>query len=408
MDSQKFKLHFLYFLIFIFTFTGCTDGDISPHSNRHIVLRVGFVTEEKFQQRFANLIEQEFPNYRVEIVPMKDVIRYQQSIIDWIKSKQVDLLYIPSSNYQELIDANILRDLELYMDRGDFLKDSVLPSVMELDRAYGGGKVYGLPTNFYSEAIAYNQDLFERMNIPFLTDGMTWPELFYTMQRFEKGLSVHMASPFHLLTQMGQSEQIQMMNTADQMTLNSPTWETLWKVVTDAARNGGIHFDEENQNPFITGDRAAALISYDEYKILEQSKPSFKWSLVSMPTGITGQTSSIIADGYWSIPVSSNNPEDAWKMIAFFMSGKVAKWGYRSDYGFSTLKQEISLNPDDEDQLEAFYKDHPQIPLSLTWSSFLPDLVNNVFTKIVTNESSVEDGLQQLQQQAEIEVKRKQ
>ncbi|WP_127569591.1 ABC transporter substrate-binding protein [Paenibacillus xylaniclasticus] len=388
-------------LTFLLILSGCTGAAVSPDKVKSPILRVGYLSEDHFEQRFGNIVSLEFPNYRLEIVPIKDMIRNRLPAGEWVESNRLDLIYAPSSSFKDLIDSGSLVELDTYMKRDSFLEDAVIPSVMKLTRAYGNGNVYGLPTNFDSKVIVYNQDQFDRLKVPYLTDGMTWPELFNVIQRLDGGLSVHSSSPFHLLALMGQSEQLQMMNAQNQsVTLNNPAWNKLWDITASAVKNGGIYFDDVNENPFLTGERAAALISYDEYKVLEQNAPSFKWDMVMLPTAasLQGKTTSITADGYWAIPAGSSNPDEAWKLIQFFMSDKAAKWGYRSIYGFSTLVQQFSLNAENNGRLEAFYRGDPLVPFAQDWPDYLLGLVNDLFAKIVEGSISVDTGLQELQE----------
>jgi len=388
---------------------GCLGQVPSPPDTERQTVRIGYVSTESFDQRFANLANREFPNVRIDIVPMKDMIRGKQSVNEWFASNQVDLIYMPPASFKDAIDSNVLLELDLYMTRDAFPEDELIPGIMKLTRAYGGGNVYGLPTNFYSEAIAYNQERFDRSKVPYLSDGMTWAEMLSAVRRVDGGFSVHLASPFHLLIRMGQSEQLQMVSPDRQVVaMDSPAWQSLWAAATEADRSGSIHYDDINRNPFLAGERAAALVSYDEYKALEQADPSFQWSLVTAPAAIAleGGSTAIRTDGFWAIPSGSVNPDKAWEFIRFFMSDSVAKWGYRSQYGFSTLVQAFSMDSANGDKAAVFYAGEPMPWVPLSWPDELPEMVNRTFADIVDGSESVESGMRQLQERVEGKMSR--
>lgn len=394
-------------MVGILLVSGCIGQAPSPPVKDQKTIRIGYVSTESFDQRFANLVNREFPDARIDIVSLKDMIRGKLPVDEWMESNQVDLIYLPSASFMEAIESNALLELDLYMTREAFPEEEVIPSIMKLTRAYGGGNVYGLPTNFYSEAIVYNQERFDQAKVPDLTDDMTWSEFLSAIQRVEGGLSVHLGSPFHLLIRMGQSGQLQMISPDRQVvTMDSPAWKALWTAATEADRNGSIHYDDINDNPFLIGERAAALVSYDEYRALEQADPSFQWGMVTVPsaTALEGNSTAIQADGYWAIPADSVNPDKAWELIRFFMSDRVAKWGYRSQYGFSTLIQAFSMDADNGSKVAAFYAGDPVPWVTLSWPDNLPDIVNQTFAEIVNDSESLETGLRQLQERVTREV----
>ncbi|WP_158630046.1 ABC transporter substrate-binding protein [Cohnella sp. AR92] len=328
------------------------------------------------------------------------MIKQRQPIHDWLRSNPIDLIYLRSSQFAELIDHNDLIDLQPHIKRNSFPLESIIPSLMELTRQYGEGSIYGLPPSFYSEAVAINRDLFDSNNMRIPEGQTTWSGLMDAVRQADGGLSVHKDSPFLLLMRMGQSSRLQMFDeNTREATIDTPAWKQIWELATAAVQNENIRLDPINDNPFLTGDRAAALLSYYDYKLLELTKPDFRWSLLPVPMDGTllGMTTSLSPDGFWAIPAASANPDDAWKLVAFLMSDNVAKWNYRSDYGFSSLSQQFSISSVDKDELGAFYELQPLVPETLPWPDFLPDLVNGVFGDILSGSESVESGLKKLQ-----------
>ncbi|THF82602.1 ABC transporter substrate-binding protein [Cohnella fermenti] len=384
--------------------TGCRDNQtLPPYHTEHQNIRIGYTSEHNFNQRFGNLIQQQFPDYRTEVIPLMEAIKSRTPIEDWLKSNSVDLIYVNSSQFQSLIDDNLLSDLGNPLSKDPSIEESIIPQVFELTKLFGQGKVFGLPSNFYSQAIIYNQDQYDQASSPYPGDGMSWDEFLTTIPK-EGGLSVHATSPFHFLTMIGQSSNLKMIDSATgEVTIDTPAWNRIWKMTIDAVKNGSLHLDAANDNPFIQGNRSAALISYEEFKIFEQAMPDFRWSMTTIPSASASNetNSSIVADGFWVIPFDSPHPQEAWNILTFLLSDKVARWGYRSAYGFSTLSRLFSQDSTYSEIISAFYRMRPRLASASSWPDSLPEIVNKYFEEIVSDSTTLEAGLKSIQSQAE-------
>lgn len=88
-------------------------------------------------------------------------------------------------------------------------------------------------------------------------------------------------------------------------------------------------------------------------------------------------------------------------MVKFLNSRTVAKWNYRSLYGFSTLQNEMSTNQEERERLSVMYalrqSYHPmeEVP------SQLVDKANAAIQSILDGGKSLEEALEQLQNEVQ-------
>ncbi|MNP35685.1 hypothetical protein D3C76_1290280 [compost metagenome] len=146
-----------------------------------------------------------------------------------------------------------------------------------------------------------------------------------------------------------------------------------------------------------------AIISYEEYKKLEQENPSFRWSSVTMPVNPDepNRSSSLNVPGIFAIPNSSNHEEAGWELLKFLNSEQMARWEYRSDYGFSTLQNQLSTSDNYKDIVASFYKLSPELVEFDKLPSELQDRISPISNEIMEGSITIHEGLDLMQKEAE-------
>ena len=84
--------------------------------------------------------------------------------------------------------------------------------------------------------------------------------------------------------------------------------------------------------------------------------------------------------------------------MKFFLSEKVAKWEYRSNYGFSALKNVVSTLQTEQERLSVFYDVQPALPQNESIPDFLPGLTNQFINDLLENKVTFDEGLIQLEE----------
>ncbi|MCD9020800.1 ABC transporter substrate-binding protein [Cohnella silvisoli] len=386
--------------------TGCNSPKAVPLIDKDdITLNIGYLSEEAFEQRYANILQREYPKLRVNIIPMKELIRGEVTVQQWVKSHSVDLLYIPDHLFESFIDSGQIRQLDAYIDRDSYSLDDRVPEAIELTKLYGTGKIYGLPPTFTGRALAYNKDLFDQYNVSYPKDGMSWNELITLSQRFPQGLSITDRTPWDWVQDMGMTLNLQLYNkTSRTVTFNSPSWLKVWESAIEPLRNNKVWFDDINKNPFRTGERAMTIISSDQLRRLEEGQLGFKWDLVTMPVNPAQPdvTANLFADGFYAVTQTSSNPDDAWEVMRFLLSDRVAKWVYGDWYGFTTLADQLGINAEEKKHRAVFHRLRPVLPNYDVLPDSLRGLAIQTLDQLLAGSDPItESSLTDLQQKAE-------
>jgi ABC-type glycerol-3-phosphate transport system substrate-binding protein len=378
------------------------DNLLNPGQIQRSPLKIGYFSENAFEHRYAQLISREYPDLRFEIVPLAPLVIGQVSLEEWEKNNKIDLLYIPRDYFLAMINKGMLRNLETILTEDDsFSLDHFIPSTIQLSKIYGQGNLYGIAPSFYGSAIAYNQSLFDQSGVTFPSNNYNWEDLLGLAQRFDHGLTVLSPSPFHWVRDMGWTQRMKIIDESTNQTFfHQPAWRKILELAIDSLRKGHVILESENEFHFKSGEWAMAIVNYEQYKKLEQTTLPFEWSLAGMPTDPAnpGQSSHLVADGFWAIPIGSGQPEVAWEVMKFFLSEKVAKWEYRSNYGFSALKNVVSTLQTEQERLSVFYDVQPALPQNESIPDFLPGLTNQFINDLLENKVTFDEGLIQLEE----------
>lgn len=380
---------------------GCTNELSKTPDHEMIIdktpLNIGFLSEQHFEKRYAQAFSIAHPDFRYHIIPMMDIVKKKTTVQQWYEkhSDQLDLLYVPNGLYQQFIDLGLIQDIEPFIRKDDYPLDDFVPAVLDLTRQYGASKLYGLAPSFNGQALVYNKGLFEANGVDLPRNGMSWEETLSLSNRFAKGLSIT-NSPLDLALEIGETKGLQLYD-AKSKTLfaDNPSWTGIWKSVLDSLAAGGVVTDDINAFPFLTGERAMAILSYDEYMRLVRTTPTFDWATVSMPVDapLSKESRNLWPNGFYAIPQSSAHPEEAWELMKFFLSEDVAQWEWLSDYGFSTRLDILSRDLGQAANMRSFYQVDPipseERPLP---DSFLQDaekIMNQVQAGAISSDESL-------------------
>lgn len=375
--------------------TGCVGKNAPDLTKDEVTLNIGYFSEEHFEKRYGSMLATKFPKLKYNIIPTKEFITGNVTIEQWSQEHKFDLIYLNTTNLQTFVNNNSLKELDTYIQRDSYPLDTLVTSVIELTKQYGNGKLYGLPPNFYSKALVYNKDVFDKNGLPYPTDQMTWEELIQLANKFEKGLSLLNPSEADWLMKIGQTLNLKAYDeNKGSSTLDSPGWIKIFQLVQEPLRNRSITIDNVNKNPFMDGDYAMQIISDNELINLERNK-ELNLGLVTVPINPSDPQINpyIKAAGFFSISNSTPNADAAWELLQYFMSDKVAELEYRSVYGFSSLTSFVSIYQNISN-MEAFYKLESQ-PAYDDDSHKELALIDNALKRVLYENIAIEDILSQ-------------
>ncbi|MCD9026207.1 extracellular solute-binding protein [Cohnella silvisoli] len=224
-------------------------------------LKVAYFNEEAFYMQYGNAFQAMFPNIQLEVISTESVFNAEVPVAEMeklVKEQQPDALYLTEEQYAELAGKGLLYDLDAVVKQDEFDLDSFHPSVIELLKARGAGKLYGLSPSFSTQALYYNKDMFDKYGIPYPTDGMSWEEVMQLAARFPVkkdgddallGLSqsTQTTNPFDLIRAIGEAKGLTYADAdAGTVSIESPEWKSIFQSVIDGYKSGSISMPSDS------------------------------------------------------------------------------------------------------------------------------------------------------------------
>jgi multiple sugar transport system substrate-binding protein len=405
---RKFTWILAAITAFTVLLTGCNSRDELPLEEKEdAAIQIGYLSEEAFENRYANVLQREYPKLRYDIVPMLEVYRGRLPLSEWLRDHPVDLLYVPSHLFQTAIDEAQLRPLEPLMEQTGYSIENRVPAVVELTKLYGNGSLYGLPPYFSGRALAYNRELFDQAGVDYPKDGMSWESLLEVASRFPQGLSLTDRDPWDWIRNMGSATGLRVYDAASGTpAFNAEAWLPIWQKAMRLIETGGVTFDDINDKPFLRGERAMAVIDNTQLRELEQPGSTMRWELVTMPANPAKPDygPDLGTEGFFAIPQAASVPDDAWEVMRFLLSERVEKWVASEQYGlFSTLTSQLGLNEQEKQRRAVFHRLRPSLPDSRhSLPDGLREMAAETARQLVEGKQPIDQSvLDKLQEQAE-------
>ncbi|XID95985.1 extracellular solute-binding protein [Paenibacillaceae bacterium WGS1546] len=218
-------------------------------------LKVAYFNENAFYMQYGNAFQAMFPNIELEVVSTESAFMAEDPVKEMeriVAEQQPDVLYLSEDQYAALAGSGLLYDLDAVVKQDEFDLNEFLPSVIDLLKARGGGKLYGLSPSFVSQALYYNKTLFDQYGVPYPTDGMSWEDAIRLAARFPAkkdgddalaGLAppMSMGDSFGLIRTIGEAKGLAYADVeAGTVTIGSPEWKEIFQSVIDEYASGSI------------------------------------------------------------------------------------------------------------------------------------------------------------------------
>lgn len=375
-------------------------------------ITVGYQDKGGFDFFYGNLFKAKYPNIDIKNVSNAD---------------EPDVFVLPFDKYVELLEEGKLYDLNNVITNDAFKLEGMNQDVIDFVRQQGRGKLYGLPPYFSNQALFYNKDLFDKYNIPYPTDGMTWEEVLQLAKRFplEDGVSgLYTRSLGDLLMNMEQAKGLERVNAKDmKVTMNTDSYKELLETVLDAnnsqALNVFFHDGFAKNDPFITEESAMAFEYYtylnnNIYWVKQEQGEDFdlNWDVASAPVDESNRE----ATPYFFIPTifavnaKSQNVQAAWEFVKYVNGEEFAKINSRTTTNKIPTRTEYVYNPEGK-RIEAFYSNLKMNSVLLSHSEYedIPMSFGGVFYGIVESElkaasvgvKSVDEALESIEKRGQ-------
>ncbi|WP_169083738.1 ABC transporter substrate-binding protein [Paenibacillus sp. PL91] len=442
---SKFVLPFVILAIIL---SGCSFGgdNKGTDNNEPSTLKVMYYDEGAFFQEYGMVFSALHPNVEIEVISNQSMYTgdpkdYDAALDKLIEEKQPDILMLTSDQYKKMALDNKLYDLDAVMEKEKYDTEGLIPGMIDYLREEGGGKLYAISPNFYSQVLFYNKDLFEKYQIELPTDRMSWDAVLQLARRFPTdgepkdriyGLKMgYNEELFDVASMFATSEGVNFVNAAQkQMTINTDSWKHAIQTALDAFDSKALFFESMNnqesnmaqsyedyllRDPFVSGRLAMAIGDSNYVTQIKQASSNEKlkdkviknWDLVTVPVGQQNpdQSSMTSFNNLFAIKADSPNKETAWEFLRYVTSEEYARVKTKSNnYGGLPVRTKYITDPEGRN-FAAFYnlkpsnnnsyRDFEKLPQSF-WGEFRM-AAQEELQKVKDDKQTVEEALGILQ-----------
>ncbi|UVI28503.1 ABC transporter substrate-binding protein [Paenibacillus spongiae] len=378
--------------------SGCSfSGGGSQNEETTLPLKVMYYDERSFYSQLGMVYSALHPEVDITVVSQQQTGAYDPQK-DWkaefdkfIEEQQPDVLMLSTEQLTKYAEDGKLLELDLLTENKDYNKETLIPGLLDYMKEIGGGKIYGLPSSFYSQAIFYNKDLFDKYSIPLPEDRMSWDKLFELAQRFPTdggkdnrvyGLSLgYNGELFQLGTMIGASQNLSMVNASSkQVTINTSAWKNVFQNAMKGLKSGALHTEDPNgmsgsnqsyedyllRDPFISGKVAMKLESAYFMDQLKEAQTRVKdkaiqnWDIVTVPVNpeIPDTSPNMSFNQIFAINAKSVNAEAAKDFISYVTSEEYARVVSKVQNGGFPVRTNY-IKDDENHNMQAFYSLKP-------------------------------------------------
>ncbi|THF84088.1 ABC transporter substrate-binding protein [Cohnella fermenti] len=415
---------------------GCQKA---AESNEPVTLRIGTPNLFTFEYGYRDYFDAAFPGWTLELLEYPDDSGSYSDAewAQWLETQKPDLMLMSVFEYRKLADAGRLRDLETYAGQNGMELGRFNPAVLEYLRGNAQGKLFALSPTFSTTALYYNQDLFDRLDIPYPTDDMTWKDTLELAGRFmrdnrleqdEFGLHVKwIGTPFDLMKEISYTEGLEYVNSrSGELTIDTEGWRGVFRMVVDAYAegtfrpqnvegetiDGTVYYGPEavaQTELFAKGMAAMTVDGDDLMRKLKTSDPGFRWGVVAGPVRAGDATrAGWFGTGLvFAIPSASSHPGEAWEAIDYLHSERMGKASVVINGELLSLTDDPVWRGDED--YRVFYRKLPanslpsEVEADVPTSFYEPfdELVDRGVRKVLRGEATVEAMLAGLQREGE-------
>lgn len=348
----------------------------SPYSFRDetngSTIKILYINQDQFFRDYGFWLKQEFPNVQFEVISYEEAVKKndEQLLFEIINKGNPDLISIDHSKFEELIKRGMLMDLDPLILRDKYNIEQFVQPVIEYLRYNGKGKLYGLSPIFNSRVLFYNKTLFDRYQIPYPSERMTWLDVFETAKRFPNrevyGFEYPLTdfNPMILVNEILLTHGLSYWGSnSSKLVKTNPHFDAIMDMVINAYQEGYVYSSERqnaetgiataevsSERMFLSGRAAMTYGNYYFLNDLERTKfnmeASFEWDIVPEPVDRESKeyTYNYVLYDVFAIHSNTRNQDLAWEVLKYIHSEQTAKNLTLSNNGkgLSTLQEYVA------------------------------------------------------------------
>ena len=408
---------------------GCQGERSGPSEtfdpDQPVKLKVMSRNSDYFYQRYGNMLIGQFPNVEFEVIEQPSGSIEEQKVA--ISKSQPDVLLLSSPLYEALAEDGALMDLEPAIERDKFDLNGISPSVTELLREGGSGKLYGLAPEFSTSVLYYNKDLFNQYGVELPRDRMSWDDVLKLAQRFpSEGTEEERNYGFEPESAQGLFDLILDAGTAIGLTpisvdgsnivIASDSWKKIFASVMQAYQSNVLHFPsgdivEQFRNDLFTKGRVAIKENeffyystiVDKQRTEPNSKPlNFDVATVPVDPANPDVTNALSLNSIFAVSNHSAQKPAAWEVVKYINSEDLAKVESKTMNGQIPVRKDYVPNKEIFN-IEPFFALKPAAKRSSDsaatpeFKQAFKELASNELHLVADNAKSLDEAIETIQ-----------
>ncbi|MEF3307819.1 extracellular solute-binding protein [Paenibacillus sp. GYB004] len=411
-----------------------------PGKEEHVTVTVLYRSKPTFMNLYGSRFRQIYPNISIEVVESPR----PQSGMDMKKETEallaanpVDVVFADNF-FDAWAKDGMLLNLDPLIRRDSFDIQNLYAGAIGHIRQRGGGALYALAPQFSTQALFYNQDLFDQYGVPYPKDKMNWEDVLRLAGRFpfKRDQDQLLYALYNPLSPSAWMQDIARTNglsaiaeDGTKVVVNSPAWKGIFQTVIHAYREKQVIHPEPNadsstfesvirRNRFLMG---MAAMTVDRYFLLanmtnaerQNINKSPNWQLVTAPTSPSApnETETVSVHDMFAIHVQSKQIGAAWELVKFINGESTAK-ALGAGGGSSLLLTRVEHNPKEVNgrSVEAFHRLQPSMKdwtavhknTPIGFSGTFSGILHTEIEAVLGRGKSVEEGLAAIQEQSQL------
>lgn len=405
--TRIFHIQMLFAFGIVLLLAGCTSSSDSaiPFKEVDTIVKVATPSASTFQSLYGRLLESFYPNLKVELIEEGYLDAFSNGTWEeWLEVHQPDI-FISSSQaqYLQMAEQGYFRPLDSYVKKDKYDLEAFAEPVIRILRHNPDQNLYGLASHVRSEALFYNTKWFDQQNVPYPADDMNWMDLLRLAETISNqneqvfGFLNRTASAMDLILMIGASNGLSFWD-EDQgrAAFATDSWKQIWQEVITAYQVQAVK-DDRGVFPEDVAMFMGDAVAVRQYK----NSPSnySTWQV----TSFEGQGIEVVQP--ISIYAQSKNPDHAWELLKVLIGDDFFRYGSTAVDLMGLPARPALLAIPGIDNEHVFYDAEPgslyNLEVSYEMMSMVRKQGQRLFEQVLEGEISLDDALQQLDDQLE-------
>lgn len=320
---------------------------------------------ELYENQLIPAFEKAHPNIKIRTITDLGNTNYDAKLLTLIAGKiPPDLIHVTQANFPFYAVKDVVLPLDDFMrEDPSFSVDQYYPQVVNELRYKD--RLLGLPSDFSTIVFLYNQDLFDKLGIPYPKEGWTWDDFLETAKKLTMDTdgdghtdvygfynnNAYNRWPAWIWMNDGNIMSPEM----NRCTMDTPEAIGGMQFYVDLSRKHRVaptpaqNLGQDFQDMFASERVAMIADSRFAYKrFLKKRGLKFRWDVAPMPTGRQQATTFIW--GANCILRSTKHPKEAWEFLKFLSGPEAARLNTESGNALPALirsAEDAVKNPTD-------------------------------------------------------------